>query len=327
MRSRLSIFSSRLIRSGLLATLIAVVAAEWQFGRVLPGHYFRHEVDEILYQLDHRRYDDRILSLGNSVGRQMDIAIKRLDRKMLRPMSSNAAIEMTGQYFLLRRYLERNPAPEALILWVDDPFQGNLRLVYTQNYIQRCFLRWREIGQIAWWKGSPTFTAEMIAYRWLPSFRFRSDIQKDVPFLGVSEIGLAPQVAFGNQSGAVSSRSAFSRWWQRRVLGDRSISSVAFERLVELCQTRGIELYLIPAPIAESVAESRGPMQGRAEINERLAALQRRFSVLHFMPESRVYPDDEFRDGTHFKDSYLSARARDYHTLLKEWMADDSDGI
>ncbi|MBW7908815.1 MAG: hypothetical protein H3C50_07855 [Kiritimatiellae bacterium] len=320
MRNRSSISSSRWLRSGLLLSVLAVLAIEWQLGRTLPGHYFRHEVDDLLYSLDHRSYDARVLSLGNSVGRQLDQGIHRLDRGFLRPMSSNAALEMTGQYFLLCRYLARNPAPESLILWVDNPFYGDLRSVYTENYIQRCFLRWREIGLLAWWRGSPTFTASMISYRLLPSFRYRMDIQKDIPILGVHEVNLAPQVAFGGRPQSARKQNALARWWQQWVHGGQSISTTAFERLLALCEERGIRIYLIPAPISSRVALDRGPQQGRAEINERLAELQKKFDVLHYETESKVYPDNEFVDGTHFVEGVVLARAAEYRDLLQERM-------
>ena len=323
MRNRSSISSSRFLRSGLLWTVVAVIALEAWLGRALPPRYFRHEVDELLHALDHRSYSARVLSLGNSVGRQLDMGIAKVEPGFLEPMASNGSLETTGQYLLLRRYLERNPAPEVLVLWLDNPFAGSLDLIYTENYIKRCFLRWREIGLLGAWKGSPSFTAGMIAYKLLPSFRYRMDLQQEIPFLDVTRVHLDLQNAQRAQTGIGKPTSAFARTWQRWLHGDQSLSAVAFERLLALCQARGIQVYLVPVPMPRKEFERREKKLGRTEINARLAALQARYPVLHYQPAARPYPDEWFPDNTHFAPDYVPAISREYLSFLKEWMADD----
>lgn len=311
-------------RSGLLWTVLAVMAIEFAMSRTLPHRYFRHEVDELLYALDHQTYHARTLSLGNSVGRQLDRGIAKLEPGFLEPMSSNGSLETTGQYLILRRYLERNPQPENLILWLDNPFAGSLQLIYTENYIQRCFLKWREIGMLGWWKGNPSFTLNMIFYKLLPSYRYRMELQEELPFLDVRRVHLDLQNAARNRTGLGKPEGAWSRGWAQWLRDGQSISSVALERMLALCQARGIRVYLVPTPMREREAHNRAMRLGRSEINARLAQLKERYPVLHYLPEARVYPDAMFPDTSHFAPEWVPARAREYLDLLKEWMAHDA---
>ncbi|HMP77170.1 MAG TPA: hypothetical protein PKE12_12815 [Kiritimatiellia bacterium] len=312
------------MRSGLLWTILAVAGIEFALSRTLPDHYFRHEVDELLREVDTRRFTARNLSLGNSVGRQLDRGIDKLEPGFLEPMSSNGSLETTGQYLILRRYLERNPQPRNLILWMDNPFAGSLHLIYTENYIQRCFLRWREIGLLAWWKGSPTFAANMVAYKLLPSYRYRMELQEELPFLEVMKVMGDLQNAARARTGLGVRESVWTRHWQDYTRDGQSISSVALERMLALCQARGIHVYLIPTPMREREATRRDRRGGRTEINQRLAALADRYDVLHYLPDQPVFPNDMFPDTAHFAPHLVPIRAREYLDLLKEWMTDDA---
>ena len=315
---------ARWLRSGLLWTVLAVAGIEFGLGRVLPGRFFRHEVDELLHEVDTRRFDAKTLSLGNSVGRQLDRGIAKLEPGFLEPLSSNGSLETSGQYLVLRRYLERNPQPENLILWLDNPFAGSLHLIFTENYIQRCFLRWREIALLGWWKGSPTFTANMVSFKLLPSYRYRMEIQELLPFLNAERVHLDMQNALRNRAGIGKPEGAWDRWWSQWHRDGVSLSTVALERLLALCQERGIQVYLVPTPLREREARRRNQRLGRSEINAQLAELQQRYPVLHYLPEAWVFPNDMFPDAAHFAIPLIPDRSREYLDLLKEWMADEA---
>lgn len=316
---------SRWLRSGLLWTLVAIAGIECATNRYLTGHYFRHEVDELLYALDHNRYDARNLSLGNSVGRQLDRGIERLEPGFLEPMSSNGSLETTGQYLILLRYLARNPQPKNLILWLDNPFAGSLHLIYTENYIQRCFLRWREMALLSWWKGSPTFAANMLCYKLMPTYRYRMELQEEFSFLDVQRVHLDLQNAARARTGLGLQESRFSKTWLNWLHKGRSLSYVSLERILELCQSRGIQVYLVPTPLREREAKHRAKNLGRTEINSWLTDLQARYPVLHYLPEERVFPNEMFPDMAHFAPELVPTRAREYLAILKEWMGHDAD--
>ncbi len=315
---------ARWSRSGLLWTVVAIACIEFVLSRTLPGHYFRHEVDELLHEVRTKTFSAPNVSVGNSVGRQLDRGINRIEPGFLTPLASNGSLESTGQYLLFRRYLDRNPMPKNLIVWLDNPFAGNLHLIYTENYIQRCFLMWREIALICWWKGSPTFAANMLAYKFLPSYRYRMEIQAELPFLDTKRVHLDIQNTAFMTTGLFKPESWFVKWWQRRLHGDRSLSYVAFERLLKLCQEHNVGVYYIPTPLRESDAQARGPRQGRTKVIAQLEELQARYPVLHFLPEAREYPEDWFPDKAHFAPRLVPRVSKEYLQLLKEWMADDA---
>ena len=184
MPSRLSIFSSRIFGSALIWTVLAVALIEWRAARTLPGRFSSHEVDQLLYDLDQGRIpaDDTVF-LGDSVGRQIANGILRQHPGAFVPLACNAAIEIPGQYYLLQRYLENHPAPRRLILMMGHPLAGELQGDYTENYVQRVFLRWREIAGLTRARRSLRFGLVMAAYKLSPAFRFRLRLQKAVPFL------------------------------------------------------------------------------------------------------------------------------------------------
>ena len=63
--------------------------------------------------------------------------------------ANNDAILMAGQYFLVRRYLQRNQKPKAIILVWYNPLHPILNSpYYVENYFQRCFLKPGEIMEI-----------------------------------------------------------------------------------------------------------------------------------------------------------------------------------
>ncbi|HMP77168.1 MAG TPA: hypothetical protein PKE12_12805 [Kiritimatiellia bacterium] len=316
-------YAARWSRSGLLWTAVAVALIEFVFSFMLPGNLFRHEVDVVLHKVATRQFESPILSLGDSVGHQLDRGIEQLEPGFLSPLSSNGTIEMAGQYLLLLRYLERNPPPQKLVLWVDDPFHGDLDLIYTENFVERCFLRWHEIGMLGWWKCSPAFTANMLAYKLLPSYRYRMELQQRIPFLEVRRVQM-DFLSAARDRDALHERESFpTRAWRRLVHGEHTISALALERLLAHCESLGIQVYVVPTPIREYEAALRVASGETIEMNARLAALSRRFTVLRFRTNAWVYPDEMFPDGSHFAPQYVPARAREYLDLLRQWFAEE----
>ena len=148
MPSTSSIFSSKWLRCGALWAALVIAAVEGLQAHRLPQRYLSHEVEFLLREMPHWGSGaDRVI-LGDSVGLQLALGIEAQHRGEFTPLASNQTIEMAGQYFLLRRYLEARPAPRAVFLLMDDPLNGDLNSPYVENYIQRCFLRWSEIASL-----------------------------------------------------------------------------------------------------------------------------------------------------------------------------------
>lgn len=312
MRSRLSIFSSRVFGSALIWTALAVIAIEIYSSRALPGKYFSHEVDEIVYGLDHYRFTakDSVL-MGDSVGRQIMNGIVETGENSFVPLASNAAIEMPGQFFLLRRYLKSHPAPTRLILIMGNPVEGNLAHAYAENYVKRVFLHWREIADIAWAKRSAPFTLVTIGYKLFPTLRYRIQLQKTVSFLETANPYFGSLNIADENSGVKNKNygmlAVLSEWRKKHTRGP-TIAEHYFLRFAELLEEKQIRWIYLPLP----QPESKPPEPHRERQIERVQALRSQYPHLQTRGVFCVEPDDYFLDGVHLTDKAVPIIAEKY---------------
>jgi hypothetical protein len=321
MRSRLSIFSSRLFSSALIWAVLAAVLIEWRARHALPEQYSNHEVDSMLYYLDEGQFPEGdTVFLGDSVGRQVARALLQENPDSMVPLASNGSIETIGQYYVLRRYLEHYPAPDRLILMMFNPVEGILDGKYTENYFQRGFLRWREILEVAWYRHSVPFTLTMVGYKLSPVFRHRIALQSSIPMLETRSkwsgsfvtdevIGLPPEVP---KHGLLD---LFSSWLNRLWTGP-PIAHIYFRRMAALLEDRGIEWYFLAPPLPESsdIGQPNGAF-GR-QIRQ-LVEWKPQYPSLHLHPTFQIYPDDWFPDGTHLAEKRLPDLNTDYSEILR----------
>ena len=321
MRNRLSIFSSRILGSALVWTVLAVALIEAWAGRALPPRFTNHEVDQLLDLLDRGIGPDadRVF-LGDSVGRQVSRALALREPDFFLPLASNGGIETAGQYFVLRRYLAHHPAPKQVVLMMLNPVEGLLDGKYTENYFQRGFLHWREIAEVAPLRRSLPFTLTMVGYKLSPVFRHRIGLQATVPWLETPSpwsgqfaaaeiVGQPPEVP---RHGLLDLGGA----WLRKSRRGPQISEIYFDRLADLLEARGIEwLFLAPPLPASSAGGEPAGVFGRQLA--RVAARQARHPALRVHAAFPIYPDDWFADEIHLKTERLPDVARDYADLLR----------
>jgi hypothetical protein len=173
-----SLFQEGKIPAAMLLALIVVVTIEIVQQIKLPEKTFNHEVDGLLYHLPTGYAQAEYVLLGDSVGSQVFQNSPSLHNGKYAMLATNQAVTMTGQYFITRRYLQRSKMPRAVILLIQPFFHQNLDDVFSDNYIKRTFTRFSEILEIFLLKRDPVFTAKMIAYRLLPSFKYRLVLQE-----------------------------------------------------------------------------------------------------------------------------------------------------
>jgi hypothetical protein len=321
MRNRLSIFSSRLFGSALIWTVLAIALIEWRAGRVLPARYPSHGVDQMLYDLDHGRIPSGdTVCLGDSVGLQVARALLRQTPESFVSLASNGGIEMSGQYHVFRRYLAGHPAPKRVILMMLNPIHGQLRGRFTENYVQRGFLHWREIAELTRARRSLSFGLVMVAYKLSPVFCHRLRLQGTIPLLET------PLPWSGNFKVADISWKhsdddaeyglidlAARRLEPRR--GEPTISEVYFRRFADLLESKGIAwLYLSP-PVKMS-SDNTAPDGIFGYQMRRIAAWKPRYPALHIHEHYETYPDEWFSDDIHVKPEYLAPIAADYAKIL-----------
>lgn len=317
MPSRLSIFSSRVLGSALIWTILAVVLIEMRNSRVLPPKLPSHEVDQLLYDLDHAAIPARnTVFLGDSVGRQVGVVLAKEHPDRLVSLASNAAIETPGQYYMYLRYLEHHPAPDRIILMMGHPLSGQARGPFTENYIQRGLLRWREIAELARVRRSLPFTLVMVGYKLSPTFRYRLGIQKKIPYLKT------PNPYFGSfDLGKQDSEPAERKQYGlleilgnglKRQKDEPAIGEIYFRRLAKRIEQQGIEWTYVLPPIPESSQADKGVAAQMQKI-QHLAA---EFPHLRVETNIVTFPSDWSRDGTHLRREYESDVAKRFTALL-----------
>ena len=306
MRNRLSIFSSRLLGSALLWAVLVVGGIEYSQSRHLPQQYSSHEVDTLLQRLERPMATAPVLMLGDSVARQIGSELATRHRDKITSLACNAAVETAGQYFILKRYAEHNPLPAKVVLMMGSPLGGDLNTEYTENFVTRCFLQWSEIASIAVTKRDPVFTARMLAYKLLPSLRYRIHLQKIVPGLNSAD------VYYGERESRDDARQAPLLLPSS---GSRvSIAAVYFKALVAFLQQRGVPVVFVWRPQAAptDIVSTVPPPPP----DTRLVQLALDYPLLHVIHPPRFYPKSWFGDGVHFKSKPLQQVVDDYTFLV-----------
>lgn len=322
MRSRLSIFSSRLGGSALIWAVLAVILIEWHAQRTLPARHPSHEVDKLLYDLDHGRIPESdTVFLGDSVGLQIAEGLQSQKIGPFARLASNAAIETPGQYYLFRRYLEHHAPPKRVILMMGNPVEGQLLGDFTENYVQRGFLHWREIAELARARHSLPFSLVMVGYKLFPTFRYRLGLQKMVPLLEKAN-------SFSERFDMTTQSSGKHKFTPQHGILDviaaeltmhrhgPQIAEVYFLRLAALLEERGIEWVYLPIPVSESSSHLFRPDGFFGLQVRRVRELSASFPSLRMYEGFLKYPDDQFRDGTHFDQKFLPPVAEEYVRIL-----------
>ena len=296
-----------------LGTLALVVVLEMVAANTLPSQQFNHLVDRILFEIRTKPQPAEVLILGDSVGRQISLGLARAEPNRIKTFASNASLETVGQYFLFRRYLESNPPPRDLVLILVNPFSGNLDQVFTQNYVQRCFVEWSEIGDLAVNYRNPEFSAVMLGYKLLPSFRYRNYFQD---LLGMSHIGRKPRESVEPAVPQLQPKTRskgldqlFTEVFSRHTT---SASEIYFRKLLQLATDRGTRVVFIPTPLPEAKAQEYLRSSKYKEMVRKLDQCRSEFTDL-VVATPRAYPATyALPDNVHFKKEVLSQVTDDY---------------
>ncbi len=302
--------SLRRRRCALPCVILGIVVIELIAHRALVDRFVIHEVDVLLRDIRQRPRESRIVLLGDSVGRQ--VLRPLADRDDFAMLATNQAIEMTGHFYSLRRYLHHAGAPPRAIVFLGRPPLGrNLDQLWTENYVQRSFLNWNEIAEIGAVKRNPLFTSKMIAYKLLATFRARRYLQ--IALTKSTNVAVdTPPPHYNAHQPRHGLMDLLGSWISS--FRKKDISDHYFERLLELSDRIGAEIYYIPAPHSEA-----RDLAARARKNEHLEALARRTPNLHYLADLyRVYPDVHFVDGVHLNRKALLAYQQEIFAFLEQ---------
>lgn len=313
-------FAGGLLRSGVLWTAVAFVAIECALYRPLSHGYFSHALDEMVFDLRHKSYSPKVLVLGDSVGRQVAYVASGRDRSILN-MASNGGIEMAGHYFLLRRFLERNQPPQLVVFLMRDPFSGNLRSIYTENYTQRCFGRPHEIASMAWRRRSLPFAITCLAYR-SPSFRYRLQLQSKLsPIPGAQAVSGFREDQKSKRQEVLTHRPLLTRLVDRFFPRHDETVSISYMRdVLELAKSKGIRCIYIPTPLSQEKYEEKTTSTRHSRLAAGMQAFKDAFpDNFDYTLDILQLPPGDFSDTTHLTGGGYKPAADDFLAKLRRF--------
>lgn len=299
---------TQLRSNALWLTLAGIVTIELLAHPYLFNNFFSHEVDKLLHTLETKKFDAPIITIGDSVGHGI-FSGWGFARGNIANLACNQATETAGQYFFLKRYLEKNRMPRAVISCDRTPLDGNLRQNLTENYIQRCFTHWSEIIELALIKRDPEFTVKMIAYKMLSTYTYRLHLQKII--LGTTNSNIYSGISIG-KSASAPPKGIFA------LLNDtlehsreESISAVFYKKISRMLASDNVPFYYIPPPSRLDNGDTDRLIQSSTT---RLQKLMHNFPNIHVLSkEYRRLPNEYFGDDVHLNETGLAA----YRPLLQ----------
>ena len=303
-------FSRHFVTKAAGIAVFSIVAIE-----VLLGPYVKsfesHEVDATLRELEKKEWYRNVVLLGDSVGRGI-FADWKITGGSIARLACNQATETAGQYFFLQRYLENNRMPGAVIICDRTPGSGDLDQLLTENYIQRCFTRWREILGLFRAKLDPVFTVKMVAYKLLATFKNRLHLQRLLVGFTNSDVysGIAPDGGtvragyglFGGASDAI------------RAVRDEPVSRYYLRRMLADLERMGVPVHYLPPPTMNTEGGSHRMVEESLAI---FRDLGRQFSGLHVAEDTYIrLPKNHFSDEVHLNGAGLAAYRPAVQTLV-----------
>ncbi len=249
-------------------------------------------------RLDREKFDAPYLVIGDSV-LPSATAEQALSSRYFATFDLNQAVEMAGEYFMVRRYLLRNQSPKAVVYVGLNPFGKSLDRPWIETYVKRVFLRFSEILDLFLTKRDLRFSTQMMIYKLFPSFRFRDSVQSALGYRNPMESS-APVSAKGGGDHSILSQL-------KKLLArdpEPDLSKVYFERMLSYLENRGIDFYFLNAAESETnIARFRTTsgfhtngtvFQSLEQLTAYFAELQKRFPRFHYDPEVMTYPDAYF---------------------------------
>lgn len=299
MRRILSICNFSHPYSAILIAVFLIGGIEIIFSALLPAKLFSHEVDKILYEIKTEPKKADYILLGDSVGRQI---LKEYERnKNFSMLATNQAIEMTGQYFLIKRFLKNNPPPKAVV-FAGLPFflKDNLEKPFTENYILRTFNDFYEVVELLKVKKNLTQTVKSISYKLFTSFKYRLHLQKFI--LGSTNANIYSGVG---EKATNPAQKNYSFGDIIKKYQGQQVSLYHFRKLIELLTIRGIHFYYIPVPVKQKKDTKNPATKHYNDLFKVLTSWKNEGMNISFYDNIIEYPEHMFSDHVHFNNEGL----------------------
>lgn len=235
--------------------------------------------DEIKPYIKQVRTEDNTtkLIIGDSVCRQMFKGLQEYNNDIC-IVGSNGAITMAGQYILAEQYLEHHPAATDIFLVVlPASLYSTFDTKYGYQYTVMPFVETDTLKLL----DENTVEAMQSVYG-----RF---------FMQPKVVDLIDKSAINRKIYLNELRDRSKGYNAGLELADRYLC-----RIYELCEEREVQFHLYSCPVSESKRESVENMMDQYEQSN----LYQFFP--DFLKDVHYFPDEQFRDGTHFSDDYMT---------------------
>jgi hypothetical protein len=275
-----------------LFSLVLIFGTEYVVGHQFEQDLLTHEVDWTLYSLNKTSYHADYLLLGDSVGLQLSKAYYQDPKYVV--LATNKAIEPTGQYFIIQRYLAKNPVPKAVIFIARPFLDNNLDQVYTENFVLRTFTHWNEIYEIFTTKQDLTILAKMLAYKIFSTYKYKLRLQEKM--LGSTNANIYSGIDTTSQQVKYHNYSFIDFFDRVKDSMQENASLRYLKKILFLLQQKKIEFYYIPAPI--SAKDTYAKKRYRSLLSK-LHKITKDDQGAFFFKKYKTYPASLFVDGVH----------------------------
>lgn len=299
------VFRTLFCNGGVWAVVV-ILSIELLAEPLLSTKYVSHEVDWTIRALKVQRQNQNVVVIGDSVGHGIFGGWESPEGRVAN-LACNQATETAGQFFFLRRFVENNTIPGAVISCDRTPFSGNLQQDLTENYVQRVFTNWNEIFDLFVVKKDPVFTLKMIAYKFFASYKYRLHLQKEL--VGFTNTPIYTGVA--NTGTHSSSTKSIVTILSRKFdyLRPESISAYFLQRMIRYTEHLNIPIYYIPPPPLDSSKEAQDLISFSLQ---QFKTVEGQHESVHVLSDLEVQYQGSYyySDGVHLNDQGLNIYRR-----------------
>jgi len=211
----------------------------------------RHEVDYLVNKympsLTNKEYETVIL--GDSLAHNAFEGLLLKDNIL--DITSNQAISMAGNYFLLKRYLEKNKVPKKVFLFsIPNLLYNNLTEIYTYNYFETIFTNKDEKEQMVTIKPD-LYKNGFDLNKYFESRKHSIDIggytpKQRIRYTNIDEKTLEKLPNFMNEK--IQAQIDFLEK-NKNIMED--IPKIYLDKILELCKNKNISFTFIIEPIPD----------------------------------------------------------------------------
>lgn len=232
---------------------------------------------EVIRQSKEKNDKVKTLIIGDSVGKQLFNSAYNDDSDTIKSLASNQAIDIIGQYLILKNYLDINPQVKKVYL-VYNPFSfsNNLDHKFTFNYFLKPFYKPEFI---------PLISREAMA-----------QIEK-IPFYQFANF---PPVAITFWTPEV---------YQDSLSEEKFLSEVSVEylrKMKALTDQKNIDFQVVPPPVKMSLQEELEALLKNREIDKypelHTALFHDYFDKVFYLPDSLYVDRKHFKNPEKFRE-------------------------